>query len=104
MSSGAIAILIALAVMLAIIVAIAAFYVRRYQDVSPEKQQEMNQTFRRYMSLAGVMFIALGVLSMTQDEPYLGNWWFGVGCAGLGALMLLAALIGIPSWGKRNNP
>lgn len=104
MSSGAIAILIALAIMLAITIAIAAFYLRGYRDASPEKQAEINQAFRRYAGLGGALFIIMGVVTMNQEAPYQGSWWLGAGYGGLGTLLLIAALIGIPAWGKRNQP
>jgi len=103
MSSGAIAILIALAIMLAIIAAIAVYYARQVQAASPDKREEMNATYKRYAALAGVMFIAIGVFSVTQEDAYQGSWWFGLGIGVLGMLLLIAAWIGIPSWIGRKS-
>ena len=103
MPVGGQAVIIALIIMLAIIAGIAAYYVRRYRAAPPEARQEMNQTYKRYSAMAGAVLMAGGVLSMTQDDPYLTNWWFGAGCVVLGVLLLIAAWIGIPSWAGRDN-
>ncbi len=104
MPVGAQAIIIALVVMLAIIAGIAAYHIRQYRHASPETRQEMNQTYKRYSAMAGVLLIAGGVFSMTQEDPYLTTWWFGAGCAGIGVLLLIAAWIGIPSWAGQDGP
>ena len=103
MSSGAIAILITLIIMLAIIIAIVAFYLRGYRDATPERQSEMNQAFRRYIGMGGALFILFGVVTMIQEDAFLGNWWLGAGYGGLGVLLLIAALIGIPAWVGRKQ-
>jgi len=103
MSSGAIAILIALVIMLAIIVAIAAYYARLVRAAPPDKRDEMNRTYKSSAALAGVMFVAIGVMSVTQEDAYQGSWWFGVGIGVLGVLLLIAAWIGVPDWGKRDQ-